>query len=259
MQAQISVSGKVIGPDSEPVIGANIFLDGSSVGTISDIDGTYQINVPSEGGTLVFSYLGYSTKRLNVDSGSSNLSFDAVLGEDALAFDEVIVTGSFTGRTQKEAPMSLTLIDNKNLQRLSSNSQADVLRTVPGITAEGGGGEVATNLFVRGFPSGGQYAFTPLQIDGIPVLSTFGLNSSAHDVYFRNDIGLQNLEFVRGGSSTLMGAGSVAGIVNYNSVRGTATPDNKVQLEWGENGRVRTDFLSSGPLADDLYYAFSGF
>lgn len=257
--AQINVSGKVMGSDDAPVIGANVYLDGSSVGTITDIDGSYSINVPDEGGTLIISYLGYSSQRIDVSPGSSNMTYDVRMSEDAMAFDEVVVTGSFTGRTQKEAPMSLTLIDNKNLQRLASNSQADVLRTVPGITAEGGGGEVATNLFVRGFPSGGQYAFTPLQIDGIPILSTFGLNSSAHDVYFRNDIGLQNLEFVRGGSSTLMGAGSVAGIVNYNSIRGSATQDNKVQLEWGEGGRVRTDFLSSGPIADDLYYAFSGF
>lgn len=257
-QSQITVSGKVMSGDDEPVIGANVIVDGSSVGTITDLDGSYSITVPDSGGTLLYSYLGYSTKRMTIAPNSGNMVYDISMVQDAMAFDEVIVTGSFTGRTQKEAPMSLTMIDNKSLQRLASNSQADVLRTVPGITAEGGGGEVATNLFVRGFPSGGQYAFTPLQIDGIPVLSTFGLNSSAHDVYFRNDLGLQNLEFVRGGSSTLMGAGSVAGIVNYNSVRGSDVRDNKVQLEWAEGGRLRTDFLTSGPISDGLYYAFSG-
>jgi len=85
------------------------------------------------------------------------------------------------------------------------------------------------------------------------------LNSSAHDVFFRNDIGLQNLEFVRGGSSTLFGAGSVAGIVNYNSIRGSENPLHKIQFEWAEGGRIRGDFLTSGPLAKNLFYAFSGF
>lgn len=184
-------------------------------------------------------------------------TMDVVLSQDALALDEVIVTGTFTGRTQKNSPMSLTVIDATKLDKLAASSQADILRTVPGIVAEGG--EVATNLFVRGFPSGGQYAFTPLQIDGIPILSTFGLNSSAHDVFFRNDIGIRSLEFVRGGSSTLFGAGSVAGIVNYNSIRGSATPLNKVNLEYAEGGRIRTDFLTSGPLSDNLFYALSGF
>jgi len=204
----------------------------------------------------VYKYIGYTTKRMTVDA--SNSVMNIVLSEDALSLDEIVVTGTFTGRTQKDAPLSLTVLNADQLQRLTSNSQADILRTVPGITAEGGG-EVATNLFVRGFPSGGQYAFTPLQIDGIPILSTFGFNSSAHDVYFRNDIGLRSLEFVRGGASTLFGAGSVAGIVNYNSIRGSSTPENKVQLEWGQGGRIKTDFLTAGPLGENIFYAFSGF
>ncbi len=259
VNAQITISGSVMDDGSNPVIGASVELEGSSVGTITDFDGAYSIDVPSEGGTLIYSYLGYTTQRKEVAAGSSSMTVDISMSEDALALDEVVVTGTFTGRTQKNSPMSLTVLNAAQLAKLSSNSQADILRTVPGITAEGGGGEVATNLFVRGFPSGGQYAFTPLNIDGIPVLSTFGLNSSAHDVYFRNDLGLRSLEFVRGGSATLQGAGSVAGIVNYQSVRGTDNPINTVQLEWAEGGRFKTDFLTAGPLADGLYYALSGF
>lgn len=256
---QTLVSGTIMDSDNLPVIGANVSLDNSSLGTITDIDGKYTITVPAGGGTISYSYVGYSTQQQVIDGASGNMVLDIMMAEDALALDEVVLTGTFTGRTQKNSPMSLTVLNEDQLARLTSNSQADILRTVPGITAEGGGGEVATNLFVRGFPSGGQYAFTPLSIDGIPVLSTFGLNSSAHDVYFRNDLGLRSLEFVRGGSATLQGAGSVAGIVNYQSIRGTDNPVNKVQLEWAEGGRVKTDFLSAGPISDNLYYAFSGF
>ncbi|WKX78399.1 TonB-dependent receptor plug domain-containing protein [Zobellia laminariae] len=93
------------------------------------------------------------------------------------------------------------------------------------ITAEGGGGETATNVFVRGLPSGGQYVFNPLQYDGMPLMSTFGLNSSAHDVYARPDIGFKGVEFVRGGSAILYGAGSVAGIINYTSKTGDTNPE----------------------------------
>jgi len=221
---QTLVSGTIMDSDNLPVIGANVSLDNSSIGTITDIDGKYTITVPAGGGTISYSYVGYSSQQQIIDGASGNMVLDIMMSEDAMALDEVVLTGTFTGRTQKNSPMSLTVLNEAQLARLTSNSQADILRTVPGITAEGGGGEVATNLFVRGFPSGGQYAFTPLSIDGIPVLSTFGLNSSAHDVYFRNDIGLRSLEFVRGGSATLQGAGSVAGIVNYQSIRGTDNP-----------------------------------
>lgn len=258
--AQGTLSGVITDDSGEPSIGATVALKGTSIGTVSDFEGKYNLEIPEGLQTVVFSYTAHRTFELSitVESGTNYMQ-DVVLGFDNLSLDEVVVTGTFTGRSQKDSPMSLTVLNGKKLQRLSANSQADILRTVPGITAEGGGGEVATNLFVRGFPSGGQYAFTPLNIDGIPVLSTFGLNSSAHDVYFRNDIGLRSLEFVRGGSATLQGAGSVAGIVNYQSIRGSDNPVNKVQLEWAEGGRMKTDFLTAGPLAKGLYYAFSGF
>lgn len=256
---QSGISGMVQDSNGEALIGASVYINGSDQGTTTDIDGNYSLNLTPGDYTVNYSFIGYSTNKVMVTVGDGMETINTVLSDDNLAFDEIVVTGTFSGRTQKDAPMSLTVLNAKQLQRLSSNSQADILRTVPGITAEGGGGEVATNLFVRGFPSGGQYAFTPLQIDGVPILSTFGLNSSAHDVYFRNDLGIRSLEFVRGGSSTLFGAGSVAGIVNYNSVTGTSTPDNKVQLEWAEGGRAKVDFLTSGPASENLFYAFSGF
>lgn len=258
--AQGTLSGVVKDADGETLIGATVIVEGTTTGTSTDIDGAYSLEVPAGDLRITYSYTGFSPYELSItiEDGQKYVQ-DVTLSRDNLSLDEVVVTGTFSKRTQKESPMSMTLLNAKQLQLLSSNSQADILRTVPGITAEGGGGEVATNLFVRGFPSGGQYAFTPLNIDGIPVLSTFGLNSSAHDVYFRNDIGLRSLEFVRGGSATLQGAGSVAGIVNYQSIRGSDDPVNKIQLEWAEGGRVKTDFLTAGPLAKGFYYAFSGF
>ena len=258
--AQGTLSGNVVSENQEPLIGATISIPNTRYGTITDLDGNYMLSLPAGTHTISVRYTGFSPKSMEVtisDGQKSEASF--VMSSDQLALDELVVTGTFSGRSQKESPVSMTYISGPQLQKLASNSQADILRTIPGITAEGGGGEVASNVFVRGLPSGGQYQFTPLQVDGIPVLSTFGLNSSAHDVYFRNDIGIRNLEFVRGGASTLFGAGSVAGIINYSSITGSAVADNKVQLEYGQNGRIKMDMLSSGALSEDLFYAVSGF
>ena len=255
--SQSTIMGTVTDADGTPLIGANVSVVGTDMGTITDVDGKYNLAVSSDASEIAVSYIGYSTKVMSLANHSG--AMDVMLDVDKLSLDEVVFTGTFSGRSQKESPISMTYLNSAKLQRLASSSQADVLRTVPGITAEGGGGEIASNIFVRGMPSGGQYQFTPLQVDGVPVLSTFGLNSSAHDVYFRNDIGIKSLEFVRGGASTLFGAGSVAGIINYTSITGTATHDNKVQLEWAEGGRLKTDFLTSGPLNENTFYAVSGF
>ena len=181
--------------------------------------------------------------------------------ETGAELETVLVTGTSLARKTLDTPLAATTIDENRLTQLSANSQADILNSVPTIKAEGGGGEVATNVFIKGLPSGGQYQFTPLEYDGIPVFSSFGLNSSAFDVYYRNDLGIERLEFVRGGVSNLFGPGSVAGLINYISKTGTDTPEQKVQLEFADEDRARGDFFMSGPLGADsnLYYALSGF
>ncbi|MGH8235576.1 MAG: TonB-dependent receptor [Steroidobacteraceae bacterium] len=175
--------------------------------------------------------------------------------------EEIVVTGTSLARSIIDTPLAATSIDADKLARLTASSQADILNSIPTIKAEGGGGEVATNVFTRGLPSGGQYQFTPLMYDGIPVFSAFGLNSSAFDIYYRNDLGIERLEFVRGGVSNLFGPGSVAGMINYISKTGSDKSDAKVQLEVAEEDRYRGDFAMSGPLGTDsnLYYALSGF
>jgi iron complex outermembrane recepter protein len=181
-------------------------------------------------------------------------------GEEA-PVQEVVVTGTSLARAAYDTPLAATTLDADRLARLNSNSQADILNSVPTIKAEGGGGEVAANVFIKGLPSGGQYQFTPLEYDGIPVFSSFGLNSSAFDVYYRNDLGIERLEFVRGGVSNLFGPGSVAGVINYISKTGSAQPDQKFQLEVAEDDRYRGDFALSGPVGSggNLFYALSGY
>jgi outer membrane receptor protein involved in Fe transport len=260
--AQSTISGTVVDEFKNPIPGANIQLVGVQAGAITDFDGKYEFTTELSGEQMIkISFRGYfsQTKEITLP-GNSKMDF--ILVQSLESLDDVVLTATSTTRSQKETPLSITSMNAKQLAKTNTSSQADVLRSVPGITAEGGGGEVASNIFVRGLPSGGQYAFNPLQIDGMPVLATFGLNSSAHDVYFRNDIGFRSLEFVRGGSSILYGVGSVAGIINYTSVTGNAQPKNILRTEIGSNSRYKADFLSSGPLGgpdSNTFYALSGF
>ncbi|WP_111709625.1 TonB-dependent receptor [Lutibacter citreus] len=260
--SQSTISGKVIDEFNNPIPGVNVVVAGTDVGATTDFDGHFEINTQLSGmHELKVLFIGFATQTKKVDL-SKNVAINFTLVESVQSLDAVVLTGTSTKRSQKETPLSITSFGAKELSKTNSSSQADVLRSVPGITAEGGGGEVASNIFVRGLPSGGQYQFNPLQIDGMPVLSTFGLNSSAHDVYFRNDIGIKSLEFVRGGSSILYGVGSVAGIINYTSVTGSDTPKNVIRTEIASNSRYKADFLTSGPLGGEdsnTYYALSGF
>ena len=261
--AQNTVSGTVTdATTSEPLIGANVLVQETSSGTITDFDGNYSLDLADGTYSIVISYTGYTnqTAQVTVGGGQSaaqNFSLAAGTG-----LDEVLVTASSTFRSQKQAPLSISTLRQKEITKLSANSQADILRSIPGITAEGGGGETATNLFVRGLPSGGQYTFNPLQYDGLPLMTSFGLNSSAHDVYARPDIGFKGVEFVRGGAAILYGAGSAAGVINYVSKTGDTNPGNLINIELADEGRLKTDFYTGGKLGGDdsnTYYAVTGF
>ena len=87
----LSISGKVIDKKSqEPVIGASVLIEGTSNGTITDLDGNFTLsNVPSKG-NLVVSYIGYATQTLPINGKTG---FSIVLDEDTETLDEVVVVG----------------------------------------------------------------------------------------------------------------------------------------------------------------------
>ena len=103
---QIKVNGVVISAeDNEPVIGASITVKGNtSIGTVTDIDGKFQLSVPSGAKTLVVSYIGMKTQEIAAKAGSVKV----ILKSDAQELDEVVVTGYqkidrrlFTGAAEK--------------------------------------------------------------------------------------------------------------------------------------------------------------
>lgn len=260
--AQTEISGSVKDNTGVPIPGANVIIAGSNQGSITDFDGNFNFTTDFTGiRELQISYVGYKTALETIDLNGNPINLEVVI-QDGNSLDEILLTASSTFRSKKQAPLSISSVKQEEITKLSANSQADILRGVPGITAEGGGGETATNLFVRGLPSGGQYVFNPLQYDGMPLMSTFGLNSSAHDVYARPDIGFKGVEFVRGGAAVLYGAGSVAGIINYTSKTGDTNDENIINMEYGSRGRLKTDFYTGGKLGGEdsnTYYAFTGF
>jgi iron complex outermembrane receptor protein len=263
MNAQTKVKGTIKDNAGLPIPGASIIIKGTTSGGSSDFDGNYNFTTSSTGEqTLQVSFIGFKAYEKKINLNGTSINLNVVLQEGGAQLDEIVLTASATFRSQKETPMSISSIKQKEITKLSANSQADIIRSIPGITAEGGGGETATNVFVRGLPSGGQYVFNPLQYDGMPLMSTFGLNSSAHDVYARPDIGFKGVEFVRGGAAVLYGAGSVAGIINYTSKTGDTNAENIVNVEWADKGRLKTDFYTGGKLGGEdsnTYYAFTGF
>lgn len=92
---EITVTGRVIDQDGNPLIGATVLLKGSSTGTVTDIDGNYSLDVPDEGAVLVFSYTGYLPQEIAV---RARTLINVTLAESASILDEVVVVGYGTQR-----------------------------------------------------------------------------------------------------------------------------------------------------------------
>lgn len=258
--AQTVLTGSVKDSDGEAAIGATISLKGLNTGAVCGLDGTYRFQTNASGDVqMMVSFSGYKTITKTVSLSGGTITEDFTLVDDVFSLDQIVVTGTNTARTQKEMAGSLSQLSAKQIQAISANSMADILRVIPGIHAEGGGGDVAANIMVRGMPSGGQYKYTPIEEDGMPVQATGYLTSSAQDVFFRPDMGVANLEFARGGSSTLFGMGSPLGVLNYISKKGGGEDETVVKLTGGQYNLARVDFNTGGSAGENWQYNFSGF
>lgn len=254
------IKGQVFDQAGSGLPGTSVSVADGKTATSTDKSGRFILKVSGNGTIDVTArFLGFKNQTQSVSLSADTVTVNFYMEDNSTTLNTVVVTATSSLRTQQETPMSITSLSYNKIQQAKFNSTADILRSVPGITAEGGGGEIASNIFVRGLPSGGQYQFTPLQMDGMPIISTMGLNSSAPDVYFRNDLGISNIEFVRGGSSTLYGMGSVAGIINYTSKTGGLTQKTVVESEVASPGRMKLDFNTGGPLNNNnVFYNLTG-
>ena len=168
VSAQTSkVTGKVIGEDGEPVIGASIIVKGTTVGTVTDFDGNFMLDVPTKS-VLVISYIGYVTQEVPT---VEKKSLEIILKEDTKTLDEVVVIGYGTQR-KGDVTSSVASVKADNFVK---GAVKDVGQLIQGkvaglaITNPNGDPTGSTQIRLRGTNTIGGANTAPLVlIDGIP-------------------------------------------------------------------------------------------
>ena len=150
-----TVKGVVLDGNGDPVIGASVVVKGSTaVGTITDLDGNFTLNVPDEKSTLVFSFIGMTTQEQRVPKGGF---LRVTLEDDTEMLDEVVVVGY--GQQKKASVVgAITQTTGKVLERAAGISDIGAALTgnLPGvITVQGSGmpGEEEPQITIRGASS----------------------------------------------------------------------------------------------------------
>ena len=90
LNAQIQITGTVTDDNSQPLIGASVVVKGTQNGTICNVEGVYTIMVEDGEGILVFRYVGYQTKEVNINKQTV---IDVQLARELLGLDELVIVG----------------------------------------------------------------------------------------------------------------------------------------------------------------------
>lgn len=164
---QKQITGKVIDGNGEPIIGANILVKGSTNGVITDLDGNYTIQVPSDQSILEISYVGYKTLDVPVKGKNTlNITLDSTMEN----LDEVVVVGY---GTQKKVNLtgSVQNVTSKDLTRRSlSNTSTALQGLVPGVSvvqSSGQPGADGASITIRGTGSLNSSTGPLILIDGV--------------------------------------------------------------------------------------------
>lgn len=286
MAQQNHVTGTITdGNDGSPIIGANVLVKGTAVGTISDLNGGFSVNVPSGRNVLVVSCIGYKTQELTIKPGQKTVSI--VLREDTELLDEVVVVGYGTMKKSDLSGASVSMSEDKIKGSVITNLDQSLQGRAAGVTAVATSGAPgsASSIRVRGQATINAGAEPLYVIDGVIVQgggqsgADFGLGdalgngsvSTISPLSTINPSDIVSMEILKDASATaIYGAQGSNGVVLITTKRGKAgeakfTYDGMMAVQrqtkrldmmnLREYAEFYNDLVSTGQLEENNYYA----
>lgn len=232
-----AVTGKVTDPDTgEGIPGVSVVVKGTNVGVVTDVTGTYTINVP-EGATLVFQAVGYGTREVAVGAQST---VDMAMLFSTKELGEVVVTALGIEKDSRNLGYSITQVTNKDLTTARSTNLINGLQAkVAGVRVVGGNGSVgaSSQIFIRGFTSLNGTNQPLFVVDGIPIdnsgggnaLQT-GVNNSNRTIDLNQD-DIETMSILKGpAAAALYGSRASAGAILITTKKGKRSQKNAVSF-----------------------------
>ncbi|WP_075348947.1 SusC/RagA family TonB-linked outer membrane protein [Algoriphagus marinus] len=253
-----TITGKVTSSE-EPngVPGASVVVKGTTLGTITDLDGGFSIQIPQDANTLVFSFVGYLTKEVSVgDKTVINVSMDP----DVRTLNEVVVTGYGT-QERRDITGSVTSINNESIENLVSPSfDTQLAGRAAGVSVTVPNGILGSRpiIRIRGVNSLSGGADPLIVIDGVPVVDSDRSGAVASNPLANiNPADIQSYEVLKDGSATaIYGSRAANGVILITTKRGqTGKAQVNYSMSTGLNETVNQFDLLTGdewvPIANE--------
>lgn len=213
----ITVSGVVSDPSGEPLIGANILAQGTTVGTSTNIDGEYTINVAPDA-TLVVSYVGYDTQNVPVDGRTS---INVTMQENSVMLNEVVAIGYGTVK-KSDATGSVAVIKPDEIEAGLATSVQDMLvGQTPGVVVtQAGGPEGGGTIRIRGGSSLNASNDPLIVVDGVP-LSNAGMGGLGNSLGMISPENIESMTILKDASATaIYGSRASNGVIIITTKKG---------------------------------------
>jgi len=251
--AQKTVSGKVVDESNEPLIGVTVAIQGTTIGTISDIDGKYNITVPSgtDEGIMVFSFIGYESVTMPIPaSGKLDIQMTPAVTE----LNEVVAIGYGTKR-KGDLTGSIASVSEKDFNGGVVSSPEQLINgKVAGVQIVNGGGSPSggSTIRVRGGASLNASNDPLIVLDGVP-LETGGISGSSNFLSLINPADIESMSVLKDASSTaIYGSRASNGVIIITTKKG-AKDDLKINFNTTNSVSFKTktaDMLSADELRE---------
>ena len=212
--AQKNISGIVSdSKTNEPIIGASIIVKNTTTGTVSDIDGKYQLSAPSKA-IIVVSFVGYVTQEVNLGDQSSVNLYNIAMQQDDQLLKETVVVGYGTQR-KSDLTGAISSVKGKDLQGISSGSVDQLLEgKVSGVQVTPVSGRPGASAIIRVRGVGTLNDASPLfVVDGLLL----------NDISFLNSNDIESIETLKDASSTaIYGSRGANGVIIITTKKGTS-------------------------------------
>jgi len=242
-----TISGTVTdASNGEKLIGANVFLKGTTIGVASDANGHFSMVAPKGNYVIRCSYVGYGTKEVSINL-TNNMNINFKLRETDF---ELSVTVLADRAIERKTPVAFTNISKKNMEmKLGSRDVPLVLNTTPSVYAtQSGGGAGDARINVRGF----NQRNVAIMINGVPV------NDMENGwVYWSNWDGVgdatSSIQLQRGLSAVNLATPSIGGTMNIITDPTAIKKGFKYKQEYGSGNFKKSTFFASTGLIDNKF------
>jgi outer membrane receptor for ferrienterochelin and colicins len=203
-----SISGKVTDINNSPLVGVNIIITGTNIGTASDGNGYYKITNLSNGlYHLKFSAVGYQDVLSSVSLRGSSVTLNINMIEKPVETQQVIVTAGKREQYISDLPVSAAVIQADEFSKKNFSNLEDALRYVPGVSM------TEDQISIRGSSgySRGAGSRVLLALDGIP----FYTGDTGETIWEMIPTPvIQRVEIIKGAASSLYGSTAIGGVIN---------------------------------------------